>query len=121
MARRHWTLMIVPDDHAGVKQYRLSERSLRAYGGGALVVLLNLGSLAAGFVVRESHRLTADRLARALAALATMLEPFMPERMPRLAADLGMDRIPLLDDVAELDLAGHRVRRGDVLFPRPER
>lgn len=64
---------------------------------------------------------TLATLARALAALATMLEPFMPERMRRLTEDLGLDRVPLLDDVAELDLTDRSVRRGAVLFPRPDR
>ena len=64
---------------------------------------------------------TLGALARALAALATMLEPVMPERMRSLAGDLGLEAIPLLDDVATLDLAGHTVTRGEVLFPRPPR
>ena len=64
---------------------------------------------------------TLGALARALAALATMLEPFMPERTRSLARDLGLDDVPLLDDVATLDLAGRTVHRGEVLFPRPAR
>lgn len=64
---------------------------------------------------------TLGALARALAALATLLEPFMPERMRRLAADLGLDDIPLLERLAHLDLAGSAVHRGDVLFPRHDR
>jgi methionyl-tRNA synthetase len=64
---------------------------------------------------------TLASLARALAALATLLEPFMPERMGRLAGDLGLEHIPLLDDVAHLDLAGRAVRRDQILFPRLDR
>jgi methionyl-tRNA synthetase len=64
---------------------------------------------------------TLGTLARTLAALATLLEPFMPERMRALVGDLGLDEIPMLVDVAGLDLAGRTVRRGDVLFPRPDR
>jgi methionyl-tRNA synthetase len=64
---------------------------------------------------------TLAALARALAALTAMLEPFMPERMRRLAADLGLGDVPLLEDVVEADLAGHTVRRDEVLFPRPDR
>ncbi|MEJ2678847.1 MAG: methionine--tRNA ligase [Gemmatimonadota bacterium] len=64
---------------------------------------------------------TLASLARALAALATLLEPFLPNRMSSLAERLGLDGVPLLDDVATLDLAGHAVQRGDVLFPRPDR
>ena len=69
----------------------------------------------------EALNATLASLARALAALATLLEPFMPERMARLAADLGLDGVPGLDDVAELDLAGRTVSREEVLFPRPDR
>jgi methionyl-tRNA synthetase len=58
-------------------------------------------------------------LARAVAALCTLLEPFAPTKMRDLAARLELSSIPLLDDVAKLDLAGKRVHRGDVLFPRP--
>ncbi len=64
---------------------------------------------------------TLAALARALAALATMLEPFLPERMRVLAAALGLERIPGLDDIARLDLEGHNVARGEILFPRTER
>ncbi|MGK7313338.1 MAG: methionine--tRNA ligase [Candidatus Longimicrobiales bacterium M2_2A_002] len=64
---------------------------------------------------------TLAALARGLAALATLLQPFMPDKMARLARSLGLDAVPLLDEVAELDLADHTVDRGDVLFPRPDR
>jgi methionyl-tRNA synthetase len=64
---------------------------------------------------------TLAALARALAALAAMLEPFMPERMRELARQLGLGDIPLLDDILPLELAGRAVRRGEVLFPRPDR
>ena len=64
---------------------------------------------------------TLAALARALAALAAMLEPFLPGKMRRLADALGLEDVPLLDQVAELDLAGGKVNRGEVLFPRPDR
>lgn len=64
---------------------------------------------------------TLGGLARALAALATMLEPFMPVKMKRLAADVGLESVPLLDDVVKVDLTGNTARRGDVLFPRADR
>jgi methionyl-tRNA synthetase len=64
---------------------------------------------------------TLASLARVLAAVATLLEPVMPERMRRLASDLGLDDIPLLEDVADLDLTGRPVQRDEVLFPRPDR
>jgi len=64
---------------------------------------------------------TLASLARALAALTTLLAPFLPGRMSGLAERLGLDVVPMLDDVATLDLAGHAVRRGEVLFPRLDR
>ncbi|MEJ2216782.1 MAG: class I tRNA ligase family protein [Gemmatimonadota bacterium] len=64
---------------------------------------------------------TLASLARALAALSTLLEPFLPDRMRSLAERLGLDAVPMLDDVATLDLAGHNVSRGEVLFPRMDR
>jgi methionyl-tRNA synthetase len=64
---------------------------------------------------------TLASLVRILAILATLLEPFMPERMERLARDLGLDHIPLLQDLAALDLAGRTVSRDEVLFPRADR
>jgi methionyl-tRNA synthetase len=69
----------------------------------------------------EELNATLATLARTLAALATLLEPFMPERMRALAGDLGLEDIPALADVAGLDLAGRSVRRPAVLFPRPDR
>ena len=58
-------------------------------------------------------------LARVVAALCTLLEPFAPAKMRDLCGRLGLSEIPLLDDVAKLDLEGKRVQRGEVLFPRP--
>jgi methionyl-tRNA synthetase len=63
---------------------------------------------------------TLASLARVLAVAAILLEPIMPERMRRLAADLGLEDVPLLEAVADLDLAGRPVQREEVLFPRPE-
>ena len=62
---------------------------------------------------------TLGALARGVAALCTMLWPFTPSKMESLADRLGLAGVPQLDDVAKLDLAGNRVSRGEVLFPRP--
>ncbi len=64
---------------------------------------------------------TLASLARVLAALDTMLEPFMPERMRVLASELGLEAVPMLADVANLDLTGRAVTKGEGLFPRPDR
>jgi methionyl-tRNA synthetase len=64
---------------------------------------------------------TLASLCRALVALSTLLEPFMPGRMPELARRFGYEHVPLLAEVAALDPAGRRVARGEVLFPKEQR
>jgi methionyl-tRNA synthetase len=61
---------------------------------------------------------TLASLTRALATLATLFEPFMPRKMAELGSMLGLETIPRLADLAELDLTGHRISKGEVLFPR---
>jgi methionyl-tRNA synthetase len=61
---------------------------------------------------------TLAALARCVAALTTLLQPFMPVKMEELAARLGLSGVACLDDVARLDLAGRTVHRGSVLFPK---
>jgi methionyl-tRNA synthetase len=56
-----------------------------------------------------------------LAVLSTLLEPFLPAAMASLAGRLGLERVPLLDELPGLDLAGRSVTRGEVLFPKEER
>jgi methionyl-tRNA synthetase len=63
---------------------------------------------------------TLGALARGLAAVSTMLSPFLPERMSESIRRLGLSSVPLLDEVVTVDLAGKSVTRGDILFPRPE-
>jgi methionyl-tRNA synthetase len=62
---------------------------------------------------------TLASLARCVAALATLLSPFMPAKMHDLATRLGLSGVSPLDDVATLQLDGQRVHRGDILFPKP--
>jgi methionyl-tRNA synthetase len=62
---------------------------------------------------------TLGALARGLVAVATLLSPFVPVRTQETAQRLGLETLPLLDEVETLDLRGKRVRRGEVLFPRP--
>jgi methionyl-tRNA synthetase len=61
---------------------------------------------------------TLAALARCVAVLGTLLSPFMPVKMADLIGRLGLDDVPRLDDVATLDLAGLRVHRGEILFPK---
>ncbi len=64
---------------------------------------------------------TLGSLARGLATLSTLLEPFLPATMASLAGRLGLERVPMLDELSGLDLAGRTVSRGEVLFPKEER
>ena len=63
---------------------------------------------------------TLASLARAIATLATILEPFMPVKMAELASRLGLATLPTLDELETLDLTGTPVSKGEVLFPRPQ-
>jgi murein DD-endopeptidase MepM/ murein hydrolase activator NlpD len=79
MPRRHWTIMVVPDDQSKLRQYRVSGRLLR---GGAVSLLLTfvvLSTLAAGYFVKENHRLESERLARANALLTAELSEIQGE------------------------------------------
>ena len=61
---------------------------------------------------------TLAALARCVAALATLLAPFMPGKMGEVATRLGLDGVTPLDDVVTLDMTGRRVHRGEILFPK---
>ena len=73
MARGRWTLVIVSDDPTRVRQVRLSRDAVRLAVAVALLVFSALGSLAVGFFVKESERVTARRLARKNALLEAEL------------------------------------------------
>lgn len=61
--------MVVPDDHSGVRQYRLTSRFLKMGLGGAALVLLILSTMAAGFLMLDGQKSEAERLTKANAAL----------------------------------------------------
>lgn len=104
--------------------------------------LLHEGAAAALALVAEANAFVGDRapwklakdperaaeldaalasLVRALAVAATLLSPFMPNKMAELWERLGSGaEMPTLDEVAAVDVAGWRARQGEVLFPRPE-
>ena len=95
-------------------------------------IAMELSSLANGFIEEQApwslakDPAAAERLddvlgalARAVACLCSLLEPFTPVKMAELAPRLGLKAVPLLDEVAKLDLSGHQVQRGSVLFPKP--
>jgi murein DD-endopeptidase MepM/ murein hydrolase activator NlpD len=66
--------MVVPDDHTGVKQYRLSSRALKLGLGAGALVLLILSSMALGFLMLDGQKSEAERLAQANAALVQQLD-----------------------------------------------
>jgi methionyl-tRNA synthetase len=61
---------------------------------------------------------TLHALAQVVAVLATLLFPFMPGKMTALAERVGLSSAAQLADLASLDLAGRKVSRGEVLFPK---
>ena len=61
---------------------------------------------------------TLAALVRCVAALSTLLQPFMPDKMAAVAERLGLDGVLPLDAVATVDMTGRRVHRGDILFPK---
>jgi len=63
---------------------------------------------------------TLASLARALLVSATLLHPFMPEKMAELARRLGVPEVPTLEGALDSELAGRTVTRGEPLFPRPD-
>jgi methionyl-tRNA synthetase len=131
---------VVPQGEATTLDQRIADALVRyrmAMDGNLLhqgaAAALELASAANGFVEERAPwaqakdpgqaaalDATLAALARGTAALATLLYPFMPVKMASLATRLGMTEVVPLDEVATLDLAGRRVHRGDVLFPRPQ-
>ena len=63
---------------------------------------------------------TLASLMRSLVALASLLHPFMPAKMEELARALGLEAPLPLDRLAGHDPAGRPMRKGAILFPRPE-
>jgi methionyl-tRNA synthetase len=63
--------------------------------------------------------ITLGALARCVATIATLLFPFMPVKMQDQLSRLGLETPPFVDDLAQLDLAGTRVSKGEILFPKP--
>jgi methionyl-tRNA synthetase len=113
-----------------VERYRAAmDANLLHFGAAAA---MELAAAANGFVetsapwsaAREPARAaeldaTLASLARAIAAIASLLAPFIPVKVEELLERLGLERLPRLDEIRALDLAGHRVARGPVLFPKP--
>jgi methionyl-tRNA synthetase len=61
---------------------------------------------------------TLASLARAILVTATLLEPFIPGKVASLCGRFGFDAVPLIGELATLDVAGRLASRGDILFPK---
>ena len=99
--------MVVPDDRAGVKQYRLSERHLYIGLGAVAVVFVLMAAFSVGFLLQESQRQEAERLAQANALLVEEIGEIRQE-MSSLETTLGQlsqkdERYRLLANLEPLD------------------
>jgi methionyl-tRNA synthetase len=63
--------------------------------------------------------ITLAALARCVATIATLLFPFMPVKMQEQLTRLGLEQPPRVAELAQLDLGGKRVSKGEILFPKP--
>lgn len=116
---------------AALARYRQAmDRHLLQHGSAAALELANAANLfvaerAPWQQARDPEQApaldaTLASLARAIATLATLLEPFMPLKMADLATRLGLSAVPALDELATLDLTGNKISKGEILFPRPQ-
>ncbi|MGK7313339.1 MAG: M23 family metallopeptidase [Candidatus Longimicrobiales bacterium M2_2A_002] len=99
--------MVVPDDRAGVKQYRLSERRLYIGLGAVAVVFVLMAAFSVGFLLQESQRQEAERLAEANSLLVEEIGEIRQE-MSSLETTLGElsqkdERYRLLANLEPLD------------------
>lgn len=132
---------IIPAGEATTLDHRIAEQLVK-YQTAMDSNLLHLGAAAAMELAAAANAFVGERapwqqakdpaqaealdatlasLARGLAALATMLEPFMPQKMADLATRLGLDAVLTMDELTATDLAGRAISRGEVLFPREAR
>lgn len=102
MAQDRWTVVLVPDDDSGVRQYRLSRSLIRWSATGALLLFTVLSTLAAGFFVQESQRIEAERLSRANALLEEEIAGIHSQIA---AVDASLDQLAQKDERFRL-LAG---------------
>lgn len=107
MARRHWTLMVVPDDHSGVRQYRLSSRLVKGGVTATVLVLAILSSFSARYFMVDWERVETERLETANALLADELTEIRSElaQLESSLDDLSVkdERYRLLANLEPLD------------------
>jgi methionyl-tRNA synthetase len=114
-----------------LEEARTAMRELRVHE--ALAAAMELARIANGYVEErapwaqakdpaeaEDLSETLASLARILVVLCALFEPVTPGKMGLLAARLGLEAVPTLDEARHLRLAGRTVQKGDALFPRVE-
>lgn len=55
MSRRYWTFLVVPDDHSGVREYRISGRLIRSFLSFAVLWMVVGIAATAGLFVADSQ------------------------------------------------------------------
>lgn len=131
---------VVPRGEPTELEHRIADALVR-YRAAMDANLLHLGIAAALELARDTNGFIVERqpwkqakdpadaagldatlaaLARSISIVGTLLEPFIPGKARALLERLGIEELPELDSLAQLDLSGRRVSRGDVLFPKPE-
>jgi methionyl-tRNA synthetase len=112
-------------------RYRAAmDENLLHHGAGAAIELASAGNVfieeRAPWAQAKDPARAADlddtlgALVRALIAIATMLQPFVPARAAEMARRLGLSDVVPLEEVVTINVTGRRVQRGDVLFPKPK-
>ncbi|MQA91979.1 MAG: methionine--tRNA ligase [Gemmatimonas sp.] len=77
--------------------------------------------LAKDLELRADLNATLRSLVLALARIAVLLAPFMPDKMSALWTSIGGEGpLPFLDSLGNLEPAGWKASLGTVLFPRPD-
>ncbi|MBI4545349.1 MAG: M23 family metallopeptidase [Gemmatimonadetes bacterium] len=121
MARRQWTLLLVPDDHTSSRQFRVSRELVQVAIAGGLVLFSLLASLVAGLLVQESRSAQSGRLVQENAVLQTELQ-----RMHSQAAQLkaSLDELGKRDEqyrlIAGLEPIDEEVREAGIGGPGTE-
>jgi murein DD-endopeptidase MepM/ murein hydrolase activator NlpD len=118
MARRRWTFVVLDDATQQVRQFSLSREVARAGIAAVLLIFSLLGSLAAGFLFQEGHRLRAKRLAAQNSVLTGEVETIR-DRLALL--ETSLDSLSKQDThyrlLAGLDPIDAEVRRAGIGGP----
>lgn len=73
MPQQRWTLLVLSDDEAAVRQFRITRERARFMAAAALAIVAVLSVLAFGFLTKEGQQLRAMQLARENEALTVQV------------------------------------------------